>query len=390
MKEFRDRPLRGDADFKKELRILDMLRNYPHNHIVTHLATWTHDDRYYMLFPYAEYNLRQYMKWVSFGGPEKETILWLLAQFRGLASAIHNIHDLSSAEGSSTSSTASNLAIPPARQEKKSGWHHDLKPENILYFSSKSSKLGTLRIADFGSGKIHTYRSGSINTRSPNGTLTYEPPEAKSEGATSRPYDIWSLGCVFQELLIWAVFDFNSVESFRNEREGRRFPDSMIDTVADDGFWQAVDGTFCLRKPVNERIELLRKELGKPKWRPFMAFEKILDLVIRMLDLDRRRRISALDLWDTLDRIYRQTKLDLKRTNGNRDTPLPQLSLKAPDRRSPEPPLNTFALPLNTQVTGPVNREVGSIVDGALTFSPIHSPHVSRANHPRNNFASKP
>ncbi|MCJ1263927.1 hypothetical protein MMC22_003797 [Lobaria immixta] len=391
VKEFKDRPSRGDADFKKELRILDMLRNYPHKHIVTHLATWTHDERYYMLFPYAESNLRQYMRSVSFGGPRKKTILWLLAQFCGLASAIHKIHDLSSAEKSSTSGTTSNLAIPPVHPERKSGWHHDLKPENILYFSSKSSKLGTLRIADFGSGKIHTYRSGSINTRSPNGTLTYEPPEAKSEGATSRPSDIWSLGCVFQELLIWAVFDFNSVESFRNGRIGRRFPDSMIDIVADDGFWQIfVDGTVCLRKSVNEWIELLRKDLGQPKWRPFMAFEKVLDLVIRMLDPDPRRRISALDLWDTLYRIDRQTKLDLKRTNGNRDTPLPQLSLKAPDRRSPEPPLNTFAFPLNTQVAGPVNRQVGSIIDGALTFSPIHSPLVSRATHPRNNFASKP
>lgn len=345
-----------------------------------------------MLFPYAECNLRQYMGWVSFGEPKKETILWLLEQFRGLASAIHNIHDLSSAEGSSNTST---LAIPPAvGPEKKSGWHHDLKPENILHFSSKDSELGTWRIADFGSGKVHTYRSGSINTRSANGTLTYEPPEAKSEGATSRPSDIWSLGCVFLELLIWTVFDFEAVERLGNERNGRALPDSKTDVV-DDAFWQiAGDGTISLRKPVHEWIGRLWKDLGQPEWQPFMAFEKVLDLVIRMLDPDRRRRISALDLWDTLDRIYRQTELDLNMTNGNQKrgfspSPLPRLSLKAPDRRSPEPPLSKSTSPLNTQVISPANRQVGSISGDALTFSPADSPRMSRGAHPRNNLAHK-
>lgn len=372
-----------------------MLRNYPHDHIVTHLATWTHDGRYYMLFPYAECNLRQYMRWVPFGGPKKERILWLLEQFRGLASAIQSIHDLSSAEGSSNTS---NLTIPPAvGREKKSGWHHDLKPENILHFSSKNSKLGTLRIADFGSGKVHTYRSGSINTGSPNGTLTYEPPEAQSERATSRPSDLWSLGCVFLELLIWAIVDFRSVEIFAEERFGRRSPDAMIDFVEDDGFWQiAVDGTISLRKAVNEWIERLGNTVLQPEWQPF---KEVLDLVRRMLNLNRRERISAQDLWDTLRRIYKQRNIDLKETSGTSSprasqarayTPLLRLSLDVPDRRSPEPPLSKSASPLNTQVISPANRQLGSISGDALTFSPLDSPRMSRGNHPKNNFANKP
>lgn len=377
---------------------MDELRHLPNKHIVTHLATWTQDDRYYMLFPYAKCNLREYMERVTFGGPDNENILWLLKQLRGLAKAIRTIHNLSTRE---TPKPTPSLAPPNLAQEKKSGWHHDLKPENILYYPDPdyniiSSNSGTFRIADFGAGKIHTYQSRSIGTQSPNGTQTYEPPEAKSEGATSRPYDIWSLGCVFLELLIWAVFDFETVKKFAREREDRRYPDSKIEITTDDAFWQmAEDGRAYLRKSVNQRMELLRKYALQPEWHAFM---EVLDLVSRMLEVDRPKRISALDLWDTLDRIYDQRKMDLTTTNGNslRDSsqdrassPLPRLSLKAPDRRSPEPPLSRHASPLNTHVTSLPNRQVGTISGDLITSSPTYSPLLSRGRHRRNSSTNE-
>lgn len=334
------------------------------------------------------------MERVTFGGPDNENILWLLEQFSHLAKVIRTIHNLSPTETSKpTTSLTPHI--------KKSGWHHDLKPQNILYFKDPyyekiSSNSGEFRIADFGAGKIHTYRSRSIGTQSPNGTQTYEPPEAKSEGATSRPYDIWSLGCVFLELLIWAVFGFEAVKTFEGERIDRRYPDSMIEITSDDAFWQmAEDGRAYLRKAVNQRMELLRKYALKPEWQ---VFKEVLDLVSCMLDLDRRTRISALNLWDTLDRIYRQREMDLRRTNGNplRDSsqerassPLPRLSLKAPDRRSPEPPLSTHASPLNTRITSLPSRQVGTISGEFIISSPLDSPQSSRGRHGRNNSTNE-
>ena len=336
------------------------------------------------------------MEQAAFGEPDYENIMWLLKQLRGLAKAIKTIHNLSTTEASKSTP---NLAAPSPAQEKKSGWHHDLKPENILYFGLRllgcmGSRRGTFRIADFGTGKVHTYRSGSVNTKSLNGTLTYEPPETISKGATSRPYDVWSLGCVFLELLIWAVFDSRAVDTFAQDRGGRRYPGSNTNLLRDDAFWQmAEDGKVSLRKSVTNRIELLRENVQHPKWQPFIAFGEVLDLVSRMLDPDPTRRISALDLWDTLDRIYTQTELDLRRTNGNRErasSPLPRLSLKAPDRRSPDPPMSIFASPLDTQVNSPANRQVNYVSDGSLTFSPADSPRLSRGTDQRNNFARKP
>ncbi len=346
MKVFKDRPSRTEADFNKELQILDELRKSANDHIVTHLTTWTQDERYYMLFPYAQCNLRQYMRRAKFGKPTKRNTLWLLNQFLGLGNALREIHNLPDADSTTTDSSTNLLA--PATQLRKSGWHHDLKPENILYFRKLSSSGGEFQIADFGTGKVHTYRSGSVNTKSPNGTPTYEPPEYAKEGVTSRPYDVWSMGCVFLELLVWAIFDWSSVKAFESDRDQRRFPGTHIEPHrTDDAFWQMTeDGTVSLRQSVKDWITKLQDELRRQKLEPF---EKALKLVAGMLETDRQTRISALDLWNKLDSINKKATEDMKtlksdslvaaidKESSRSPLPLPQLSTKTRVRRTPEP-----------------------------------------------------
>lgn len=341
LKEFNDRPQRGDTDFRQELRTLNELRNYPHKHIVTHVATWTQDSKYYMLFPYAQCNLREYMSWKQFGNPSKQNILWLLKQLLGLAEALKDIHNLSNVP---QLSSAPGLTAHPQPELRKSGWHHDLKAENILLYRSPGPSRGTFQISDFGSGKIHTYRSGSVNTRSPNGTLTYEPPESKAKGATSRPYDMWSLGCVFFEILIWAEMGFASLYKFHEKRVGLRFPGAVGNILEDDAYWQmAPDGEVTKREAVDTWLEDLRARISQQGPQPF---QEVLDLVVRMLEIEPRRRILALDLWDTLSRIYTQTKIDLKDVTDESmprcespespSSSLVRMSLGPPDRQSPE------------------------------------------------------
>lgn len=388
LKEFKDRPNRIDKDFQQELRVLDELRKYPLKHIVTHLATWTQGGRYYMLFPYAQCNLREYMKWVRFGGPTKENIIWLLRQFRGLAEALKGIHDLS---GTGALEPAPSLVTRPLG-ERKAGYHHDLKPENILFYKFTD----TFEISDFGSGKVHTYRSGSYNTSSANGTLTYEPPEAAKLGSkTSRPYDVWSLGCVFLELLIWAVLGFQEVEDFRSKRLDRRYPGSQTDTVEDDGFWQMLqNGDITVRKSVDNWTQILKEAILQQQSQPF---KEVLDLVLRMLETVKETRIPALDLYDTLDRIYKQKRIDLENVNNDslpdsngaqeRSLYLPRLSLKPPDRRSPERTREGAAVTVRN--TG--NARVMNATGDFLTTSPLHStsPNSPRGTHRRNSSASE-
>ncbi|KAL8776006.1 MAG: hypothetical protein Q9194_003448 [Teloschistes cf. exilis] len=342
LKVFIDRHNRTGESFTRELAVLDELRKHPNDHIATHLATWTQDGKYYMLFPYAQCNLGQYMRRIPFGDPTKRKTLWFLRQLLGLASALRQIHNLSGAENPATSSTK--LLPPEDKNLRKSGYHHDLRPENILYFRTHSYDDGEFYIADFGSGKVHTYRSGSINTRSPNGHPTYEPPEFAKESKTSRPYDIWSMGCVFLELLVWAVFDYKSVNKFARDRGGFRFPGSKTPFADDDAFWQMDQSdNISLREAVTSQLTDLRKTIQN---HGLIHFEKILGLVQRMLDVDRQRRLQALDLWDTLDRICKQAELDMINHKDDelfaavamesKYMHLPRLSTDVPERRTAE------------------------------------------------------
>ncbi|KAF6234580.1 hypothetical protein HO173_007206 [Letharia columbiana] len=380
LKEFKDRPPRVDDDFQRELKVLDELSKYPLRHIVTHRATWTQEGRYYMLFPYAQCNLRQYMEWIRFGAPKKENIMWLLRQFRGLAEALKDIHNLS---GAGDLQSAPNL-VTHSGGDRKAGYHHDLKPENILFYKVS----GNFEISDFGSSKVHTYRSGSHNTKSAHGTLTYEPPEAAGE--TSRPYDVWSLGCVFLEILIWAVLGFPSVKKFGEERDDRRYPGSHVNIAKDDAFWQMLqNGDIMVRKSVESFTEILREKILQQRNQPFM---KVLDLVIKMLDTVKDTRILALDVYDTLDRIYKQKKIDLENVKedslpDNDDAQelspyLPRLSLDPPDRRSPERTREGAAVAV---------RNAGNVPGDFLTASPMNStsPHSPRVLHGWNSSASE-
>lgn len=336
-----------------------------------------------MLFPYAQCNLRQYMRRYEFDISDHGNSLWLLGQLRSLADALREIHNLQTTDGLAS---GVNLAAP-ASGMKKSGWHHDVKPENILFFRDRGSRFGKFCIADFGSGKVHTYRSGSINTGSKNGTVTYEPPEAQAEGRTSRPYDVFSLGCVFLEILVWAVCGYRSVKTFTSERSARRSPGSQVDFVEDDGFWQRTrDGIITIRKSVTDWIQRL-KQIDH-------HYHEGLDLIMLMIELDKTKRITAVLLWNRLDQICNKKKVDLRDGSFPKfkepSQSKPRLSLNPPDRRTSEPlvpiwiPQSQLRRTSNAARTGLFYHETQN-----LAASPLErSPTSARDEHRRNSSAA--
>jgi len=95
---------------------------------------------------------------------------------------------------------------------KLRGFHHDLKPQNILVFADDDDKDRVpsltefvLTISDFGAAKIKLIISHSQSGIEDSykqiefvrGDPVYSAPDHILEQKTSRPYDIWSLGCVF-------------------------------------------------------------------------------------------------------------------------------------------------------------------------------------------------
>ncbi|KAJ0383086.1 hypothetical protein COL922a_011208 [Colletotrichum nupharicola] len=87
--------------------------------------------------------------------------------------------------------------------------------------------IGTFKVGDWGLAKQHQFFTElrSFRTTTSGGTRIYEPPEeAASQGANlvpgrtgkkrSRLYDIWAMGCITLEFLIWLVYGYDQAEQF--------------------------------------------------------------------------------------------------------------------------------------------------------------------------------
>ncbi|RKK67138.1 hypothetical protein BFJ69_g14766 [Fusarium oxysporum] len=107
-------------------------------------------------------------------------------------------------------------------------WRHgDLKPENILHFKDeKSPWLGTLKIADLGLAKQHAFAATQRQdpTRQRYTTSHYEAPEVittmNSRVPRSCRYDIWSMGCIIFEYMIWLLYGYEEgLRSLYNEEK---------------------------------------------------------------------------------------------------------------------------------------------------------------------------
>ncbi|EFQ25723.1 protein kinase domain-containing protein [Colletotrichum graminicola] len=203
---------------ENEASVLGRFQDHNHPHFIRAIARYTQENHHYFIFPWAKGgNLREFWKnqpSLSSASPNFSShdwdvyIRWFFDQLVGLADAIEKLHY-------------------PANQYGVSCRHGDLKPENILCFGllnsgpGKIPKGAKLVIADAGHAKVHEkvteLRHDTTNT--PTGTNTYKPPEVVylSKDARSRRYDIWSLGCLYLEFLIWILYDNEGLRKFRRD-----------------------------------------------------------------------------------------------------------------------------------------------------------------------------
>jgi len=178
-------------------------------HIVSLLTTIQREkedgEEYMFLLPWADADLAGY--WERAKRPHShECYKWITEQCYGLAHAISIIHE-----------------APGCIHEDGSqlyGRHGDLKPENILWF--KRGGRGILAISDMGLTEVHrnTSRSNIRGAGLP-ATPDYRPPECDmfgKQGSVSRSFDIWTLGCVFLEYIIWILEGKKGVKKFKADR----------------------------------------------------------------------------------------------------------------------------------------------------------------------------
>ena len=321
MKCFREED-RGSFD--KELKFFKDLVKPAHRHICTPVYAWTQGGLSYILFPRAKIDLRRFM--ASTAQPEmvKETALWFLRQIKGIAGAIHSIHDGSESE--TRSERQEGQAVP-----RKHGYHHDIKPENMLvYYHSDNYITGDIKLADFGRGKLNEIQGASGHRASPHashashrsqfmsshqsksifGTLTYAapgPPDQK----TSRKDDMWAIGCVFTELFEWVFLKpiGKDDKSFLSHLVG---PIDSDPALMAQTFWKPTDmRSYAVKPEVSDWLNRVKE--NKACRDECLETVNLIEGSGKLLDPNRDTRMKASKLYELLKDIPEKAEARLKK-----------------------------------------------------------------------------
>lgn len=211
-------------NWEKEVKALCMMNELGQEHIVRFITAFRrrkeHNiEEHYVVFEWANGgNLRDV--WNKTSSPDLTSSLLkdAVEQIHGLAMALEAAHNLNKTEASYR--------------------HGDLKPENILVFKRNGDEvLGTLKIGDWGEAKYHGKDHPTIlqfsKTTARSGTRRYQAPEAvlgmtatylnQPTKRRSRLYDVWALGCVTLEFIVWLMYGLNGLDRFNTDVSGDTF-----------------------------------------------------------------------------------------------------------------------------------------------------------------------
>lgn len=153
--------------FENELENLKRLR---HRHLVSYIGSYTDPDYVGILItPVADYDLQRFLKQTPFPANG----ICLLRKFFGcLCSAVQHLH------------------CNKCR-------HKDIKPGNILV------KNGRVYLTDFGTARDWSnHTTGTTVGRSGPYTPRYAAPEVVNWEPRNQSADVWSLGCVYLDMLV--------------------------------------------------------------------------------------------------------------------------------------------------------------------------------------------
>ncbi|KAI9167743.1 ornithine decarboxylase antizyme [Paramyrothecium foliicola] len=218
-------------NFDAEVESLKRHLHTNNNHLIKLLLTYNWRGNWYLVFPWAEENLRTFWK-TYLPWPERShaRALWIARQCAGLAQGIDAIHCPQMRE-------EVRLELSISQRDKNLGRHGDLKPENILWFKQSPdgyrgpSPMGTLKITDFGLTRYHG--SNTVEEPVPDGfpvSPTYRTPEYEIRKTLSPEYDIWTFGCVLLEFVIWYFRGWDGVDKFSKDRAIEDFNEIKEDT----------------------------------------------------------------------------------------------------------------------------------------------------------------
>jgi serine/threonine protein kinase len=177
---------------RRDLEIMKLIR---HDHIVRTRMTYEEPQGRYLIFgiimePVAESNLQEYLVWAAVQKESPPDIIRGIMQtwFGCLASALAYLHS-------------------------KRICHKDIKPVNILIRNER------IFYTDFGLSCQFNEGDKSESTGSPGPrTIKYSAPEVEAGKKRGRKADVFSLGCVYVEIL--TLLAGSSLKDFQESLQG--------------------------------------------------------------------------------------------------------------------------------------------------------------------------
>src|SRR3569833_571067 len=191
---------RSSQQFRREVDILQRYSgaNRGHRHIKPLLLTYEHKGVYYALSQWADGNLGQFMAARPEPVVTPEMFIWLIDQCKGVAAAVRTLHK--------TPSWPNNLREGilqvPGQDEVEYSPSGFIKPSNVLWFKSDKGDPGTLVLSDPGMSKARHEEEHKARP-SYSDFSAYHAPECTIDKAPDRYSDVWSLGCLYLELIGW-------------------------------------------------------------------------------------------------------------------------------------------------------------------------------------------
>ncbi|RKK60668.1 hypothetical protein BFJ66_g1689 [Fusarium oxysporum f. sp. cepae] len=262
------------------------LAQNPHPHIVPLLASYRMESKYHLVFPLADCDLAMYWRSEPKPSNDKRTLEWFGSQMRGLADALSTVHGQNS------------------QGKDLYGVHGDIKPENILCFGS-DNKWTTFALADFGSSYFLTPEEKDM----PKGlkhTPVYRAPELDTTGGMTQACDIWSLGCVFTESIMWFCHGKDGISKLIQTRL-----DDEDNSPNRDAFFRLQydkrGGLTAKLKPEVHRLLISLRESCQSS----LFIDDMLYLVLEgMLKVNMSERMSAREIFEALTQMCLKLESD--------------------------------------------------------------------------------
>ena len=196
--------------------------------------------------------------------------------------------------------------------------HMDLKPSNVLVDDDPDSPVGRWMLSDFGISvfKASTGRQESgvlsigdlhaeltLKTRAKRGHGPYQAPEVQPGGKKNvgRRSDVWSLGCIFSEVLAFALSTTEELRHFRAERKRYNSNDYFYSPRATGSHLRVPSAPieYELRPAVQSWLTTLHTRFFQPRrW-----VECCVGVIEQILIVDPSKRPTAKLTWKLLRHV---------------------------------------------------------------------------------------